>query len=82
MGRCLSIPETREVLGRMNLFVIVFPVAPEMVQVWEEKFPEQKVRTTKKFSDLPATSNCTLGSSPMMVICDRWAGWSELLQSC
>ena len=30
--------------------------------------------STKKFSDPPATSSCTLGSNPMMVICDRWAG--------
>ena len=37
--------------------------------------------STKKFSDLPATSSCTLGSSPVMVICDRWAGWSGPLQS-
>ena len=37
--------------------------------------------STKKFSDLPATSSCTLGSSPMMVICDRQAGWSGPLQS-
>jgi hypothetical protein len=64
MGRCLSIPETRKVLGRMNLFVIVFPVAPKMVQVWEEKFPEQKVRTTKKFSDLPAYPVAPLAPAP------------------
>ena len=36
----------------------------------------------KKFSDVPATSSCTLGSSPVMVICDRRDGWSRLLQSC
>ena len=30
---------------------------------------------------LPATSRCTLGSSPVMVICDRRAGWSGPLQS-
>ena len=73
----------------MNLFVIVFPVAPTIVQVWEEKALESEVRTekvvpvsTKKFSDLPATSSCTLGYSPMMVICDRLTGWSSPLQSC
>ena len=38
--------------------------------------------STKKFSDLPATSSCTLGSSPVMVICDMQAGWSGPLQSC
>ena len=72
----------------MNLFVIVFLVAPQMVQVWEEKAPDQEVRTeyvapvsTQKFSGLPATSSCTLGSSPMMVICDRRTGWSRLFQS-
>ena len=72
----------------MNLFIIVFTAAPKMVQVREEKAPEQEVKaeyvapmSTKKFSGLPATSSCTLGSSPMMVICDRWAGWSGLLQS-
>ena len=27
-------------------------------------------------------SSCTLGSSPVMVICDRQAGWSGPLQSC
>ena len=37
--------------------------------------------STKKFLDPPATSSCTLDSSPMMVICDRRAGWSEPLQS-
>ena len=26
--------------------------------------------------DLPATSSCTLGSSPVVVICDRQAGWA------
>ena len=31
--------------AQMNFFVIVFPVAPEMVQVWEEKALEQEVRT-------------------------------------
>ena len=36
----------------------------------------------KKFSDLPATFNCTLGSSPVMVICYRLAGWSGPLHSC
>ena len=38
--------------------------------------------STKKFSDLAATSSCTLGSSPVMVICDRQAGWRGPLQSC
>ena len=37
--------------------------------------------SSKKFSDLPATSSHTLGSSPVMVICDRRAGWSGLFQS-
>ena len=37
--------------------------------------------STKKFSDLPGTSSCTLGSSPVMVICARRAGWSGPLQS-
>ena len=32
--------------------------------------------STKKFLDLPAASSCTLGSSPMMIICARQAGWS------
>ena len=73
----------------MNLFLIAFPIAPKMVQVWEEKAQEKEVRTeyvapvsAKKFSDLPATSSCTLGSSSTMVICDRQAGWSGGLQSC
>ena len=26
--------------ARVNLLVVVFPVAPKMVQVWEEKAPE------------------------------------------
>ena len=72
----------------MNLSVTVFPVAPKMVQFREEKAPEQEVKaeyvapmSTKKFSGLPATSSCTLGSSPMMVICDRWADWSRPLQA-
>ena len=38
--------------------------------------------STKKFSDLSASSNCALGSIPMVVICDRWPDWSGLLQSC
>ena len=85
----MSIPATKKRLGES--FVIAFPVAPQMVQVWEEKDLEQ-VRTdtgtqvapvsTKKFLDLPATSSCTLDFSPMMVICDRWAGWGGPLQSC
>ena len=37
--------------------------------------------SARKFLELPATSSCTLGSSPVMVICDRWAGWSGPLQS-
>ena len=76
----------------MNIFVVL-SVAPKIAQVWgekapEEKAPEEKATTqyvapmsTKKFSDLPATYSCTLGSSPGMVICDRRAGWSGLLQS-
>ena len=73
----------------MNLCIIIFPVALKMVQVWGKKALEQEVRTeqgapvsTKKVSDRPATSGCTLGSTPMMVICDGWADWSGLLQSC
>ena len=31
--------------ARVNLLVIVCPVAPKMVQVWEEKTPESEVRT-------------------------------------
>ena len=31
--------------AQVNLFVIVFPVAPKMVQVWEKKALEQEVRT-------------------------------------
>ena len=79
MGKYLSIPATKKCSGRS--FIIVFPVAPTIVQVWEEKALESEVRTekvdpvsTKKFSDLPATSSCTFGSSLMMIICDRGAG--------
>ena len=36
----------------------------------------------EKLLDLPATCSCTLGFSPIMVICDRLAGCSGLLQSC
>ena len=64
----------------MNLFLIIFPVATKLVQVWEEKALEQEVRTelvvpvsNKKFSDLPATFSYSLGSSPVMVIYDRQA---------
>ena len=32
-NNCLSQQQTAQV----NLFVIIFPVAPQMVQVWEEK---------------------------------------------
>ena len=76
----------------MNIFVVL-SVAPKIVQVWgekapEEKAPEEKATTqyvapmsTKKFLDLPATSICTLGSSPMF-ICDRRAGMIGPLQSC
>ena len=35
-NNCLSQQQTAQV----NLFVIIFPVAPQMVQVWEEKAPE------------------------------------------
>ena len=73
----------------VNLLVVVFPVAPKMVQVWKEKGPEYEIKTeqvatvsTNKLLDLPATSSCTLGSSPVMVICDRQAGWIGQLQSC
>ena len=67
----------------MNLFLIIFPVATKLVQVWEEKALEQEVRTelvvpvsNKKFSDLPAASTCTLGSSPMMAIQAGWLEWA------
>ena len=36
----------------------------------------------RKFLDLPAISSCMLGSNPVMIICDKEAGWSGLLQSC
>ena len=32
--------------------------------------------STKKFLDLPAAYSCTLGSSSMMAVCDRTAGWT------
>ena len=35
VGKYLSTPKQRS--ARVNLFVIVFPIAPKMVQVWEEK---------------------------------------------
>ena len=69
----------------MNLFVIDFPVALKMVQAWWENALEPELRTevapvsTKKFSEI---SSCTLGSGPVMLTCDRWAGWSSTLQSC
>ena len=73
----------------MNLFVIVFPIAPTNGTVLGEEGSgvggQGRVGvpvSTKNFSDLPATSSCTLGYSPMMVICDRWADWSSPLQSC
>ena len=77
----------------MNIFVVL-SVAPKIVQVWgekapEEKAPEEKATTqyvapmsTKKFSDLLATSSCSLDFSPVMVICDRQSGWSRLVQAC
>ena len=68
----------------MNLSVIAFPVAPKRVQVGGEKALEQEVKTeyvipvsTKLFSDLPARFSYILGSSPVMVICSRWVGWSR-----
>ena len=30
-------PSQQQRSARVNLFVIVFPIAPKMVQVWEEK---------------------------------------------
>ena len=55
--------------AQLNILVIIFPIAPKMVQVWEEKAPEQEVRTeqvdpvsTMKFSGLLATFSFTLGN--------------------
>jgi len=31
--------------AQVSIFVIVFPVAPKMVQIWGEKALEQEVRT-------------------------------------
>ena len=31
--------------ARVNLLVVVFPVAPKMVLVWEEKAPEREIKT-------------------------------------
>ena len=50
--------------------------------MWGEKALEQEVRTeyvvsTKLFSDLPGRFSYTLDSSPVMVICSRWVGWSR-----
>ena len=33
-------PSQQQRSALANLFVIVFPVAPKMIQVWEEKAPE------------------------------------------
>ena len=33
-------PSQQQRSARVNLLVVVFPVAPKMVQVWEEKPPE------------------------------------------
>ena len=33
-------PSQQQRSAQVNLLVIVFPVAPKMVQVWEEKAPE------------------------------------------
>ena len=33
-------PSQQQRRARVNIFVIVFPVAPKIVQAWEEKAPE------------------------------------------
>ena len=33
-------PSQQQRSARVNLLVVAFPVAPKMVQVWEEKAPE------------------------------------------
>ena len=38
-------PSQKQRSARVNLFIIVFTVAPKMIQVWEEKALEQEVRT-------------------------------------
>ena len=64
------------------------PVAPMMVQVYEEKGPEKEVKTNrwppnwvKKMVDLPATCICALDSTPVMWICCTGASWRGPPQS-
>ena len=33
-------PSQQQISAQVNLLVVVFPIAPKMVQVWEEKAPE------------------------------------------
>ena len=33
-------PSQQQRRARVNIFIIVFPVAPKIVQAWEEKAPE------------------------------------------
>ena len=40
-----NICPSQEQSAQVNIFVIVFPVAPKMVQVWVEEALEQEVRT-------------------------------------
>ena len=37
-------PSQQQRSAQVNLFVIVFPVAPKMVQVWGEKALEQEIK--------------------------------------
>ena len=38
-------PSQQQRSARVNLLVVVFPVAPKMVLVWEEKAPEREIKT-------------------------------------
>ena len=83
MGRDSSIPATKKCLGESfcDCFSYSTQNGTDLGGEGSEVGGQDRVGTpvsTKKFLDIPATSSCTLGSSPVMVICDtaRQAGWS------
>ena len=87
LGKYLSIPATKMCLGESfsSCFSCSTPNGTGLGEEGSGVGDQDRVgspMSTKKFSDLPATSSCTLGSSPMMIICDRQAGWSSPIQSC
>ena len=87
VGKYLSFPATKKCLGESfcNCFSCSTPNGTGLGGEGSGVGGQDRVGSpcvNQEILGPTCQSSCTLGSSPVMVICDRQAGWSGPLQSC